>query len=162
MWKLIEAMIVFSTIVSGSFCIGHLLRLSCDAEQDILFMVFIEYLSKDFGLSCGKLRELDITYFTVPFKLAKCDGTFCMYLSLYNLYLNHLLIGSGNKTILGIFLNKSAKEAIKKHITEYFDDASIEELWDCTRFKAPFKKFYTDKEARISHPCTYNFKAFSE
>lgn len=77
--KLLEAMIVFSTIVSGSFCIGNLLRLCCEAAQDIVIMVFIEYLSHDFGLSSGKLRELDITFFTVPFKLAHCVGTFFIF-----------------------------------------------------------------------------------
>ena len=73
--KLVETNILFSTIVAGPFCIGHLLRLCCEAEQDILFMVFIDYLGKDFGLSSGQLRDMDIQFFLFPFKLAKCDGT---------------------------------------------------------------------------------------
>lgn len=72
------------------------------------------------------------------------------------------MIGSGNKTIIGVVLDKSAKEAIQKHIMEYLDDESIEELWECTRYKAPFKEFYTDEEARNSHPRLYKFKAFSD
>ena len=75
----LEINVLFSTIVAGPAVIGHCLRVCCEATQPIFFMVFIDYLGKDFGLTTGKLRELDITFFPVPFKLSKCDGTSSRY-----------------------------------------------------------------------------------